>query len=159
MLEKTDRVDEVLISLKRIIRAIDLHSKKLVAKYGITGPQALVLKRIIHYKKVPSGILARDVSLSHATVTSILDRLEKHHYIVRVPSLDDKRKVLVEATEQAIKIFKHAPPLLQEEFISAFNKLDSWEQTLMLSTLERIGTMMDAKNISVSPVLDASVTE
>ncbi|OGT26108.1 MAG: hypothetical protein A3I77_01820 [Gammaproteobacteria bacterium RIFCSPLOWO2_02_FULL_42_14] len=154
MLEKTDMVDEVLISLKRIIRAIDLHSKKLVTQYGITGPQALVLKRIIHYKKVPSGILARDVSLSHATVTSILDRLEKHNYIVRVPNLDDKRKVLIEPTEKAIKIFKNAPPLLQEEFISAFHKLDAWEQTLMLSTLQRIGTMMDAKNIIVSPILE-----
>ena len=153
MPEKADMVDEVLISLKRIIRAIDLHSKKLVAKYGITGPQALVLKRIIHYKKVPSGILARDVNLSHATVTSILDRLEKQNYIVRIPSLDDKRKVLIEPTDQAIKIFKNAPPLLQEEFISAFHKLDSWEQTQMLSTLQRIGTMMDAKNISASPLL------
>lgn len=155
MLEKTDKVDEVLISLKRIIRAIDLHSKKLVAQYGITGPQALVLKRIIYYKKVPSGILARDVNLSHATVTSILDRLEKHHYIVRIPSLDDKRKVLIEPTERAIAIFKNAPPLLQEEFISAFHKLDSWEQTQMLSTLQRIGAMMDAKNISASPLLEA----
>src|SRR3990167_7277214 len=153
MPEKTDMVDEVLISLKRIIRAIDLHSKKLVTKYGITGPQALVLKRIIHYKKVPSGILARDVNLSHATVTSILDRLEKQNYIVRIPSLDDKRKVLIEPTDRAIKIFKNAPPLLQEEFISAFHKLDSWEQTQMLSTLQRIGTMMDAKNISATPLL------
>lgn len=154
MLEKTDMVDEVLISLKRIIRAIDLHSKQLVNKYGITGPQALVLKRIIYYKKVPSGILARDVNLSHATVTSILDRLEKHHYIIRIPALDDKRKVLIEATDDAIKIFKNAPPLLQEEFISAFHKLEPWEQTLMLSTLQRIGTMMDAKNIPVSPLLE-----
>lgn len=153
MPEKSDMVEEVLISLKRIIRAIDLHSKKLVAQYGITGPQALVLKRIIDYKRVPSGILARDVNLSHATVTSILDRLEKHNYIVRTPSLDDKRKVLIEPTDRAIKIFKNAPPLLQEEFIASFTKLDSWEQTLMLSTLQRIGTMMDAKNISASPLL------
>lgn len=156
MLEKTDMVDEVLVSLKRIIRAIDLHSKKLVAQYGITGPQALVLKRIIQYGKVPSGILARDVNLSHATVTSILDRLEKHCYIARIPSLDDKRKVLIEPTEQAIQIFKNAPPLLQEEFISAFNKMDGWEQTLMISTLQRIGSMMDAKNISASPLLETA---
>lgn len=156
MIEKTDMVDEVLIALKRIIRAIDLHSKTLVQKYGITGPQALVLKRIIHYKSVPSGILARDVNLSHATVTSILDRLEKHNYIIRVPSLDDKRKVMIEASANAISIFKNAPPLLQEEFISAFNELESWEKTAMLSTLQRIGKMMDAKNIPVSLLLETN---
>src|SRR3990167_8099889 len=66
----------------------------------------------------------------------------------------DNVKVLIEPTEKAIKIFKNAPPLLQEEFISAFHKLDAWEQTLMLSTLQRIGTMMDAKNIIVSPILE-----
>ncbi len=153
MLEKTDIVDEVLFALKRIIRAIDLHSKKLVAEYGITVPQALVLKRIIHYKQTVSSILAKDVNLSHATVTSILDRLENHHYIIRTPSLDDKRKILIEATEQAVNIFKNAPPLLQEEFITAFRQLELWEQTLMLSTLQRIGVMMNAKNLSASLLL------
>ncbi|MDP1574238.1 MAG: MarR family transcriptional regulator [Coxiellaceae bacterium] len=154
MLDRIDIVDDVLIALRKIIRAIDLHSKKLVSKYGITGPQALVLKRIIHYGRVPSGILARDVNLSHATVTSILDRLEKHHYIARIPSKDDKRKVFIEATEDAVRIFKNAPPLLQEEFISEFRSLESWEQTQMLSTLQRMGTMMDAKNIAAAPLLE-----
>lgn len=156
MIEEVDMVDEVLVALKRIIRAIELHSKKLVNQYGITGPQAFVLKRIIYYKQVPSGILARDVNLSHATVTSILDRLEKQKYIVRIPSNEDKRKILIEATPAAIKMFKNAPPLLQEEFISAFTRLESWEQTAMLSTLQRMATMMDAKNIKVSPVLSAN---
>ena len=153
MLEKTDIVDEVLFALKRIIRALDLHSKKLVAEYGITGPQALILKRIIHYKQISSSILAEDVNLSHATVTSILDRLENNNFIVRTASPDDKRKILIAATDQGINIFKNAPPLLQEEFIAAFRQLEIWEQTQMLSTLQRIGAMMNAKNINASLLL------
>jgi DNA-binding MarR family transcriptional regulator len=148
-----EQVDQVLIALRRIIRAIDLHSKKLVQQYGVTGPQALVLKRIIDYKEVPAGILARDVNLSQATVTSILDRLERHDYVQRIPSQDDKRKVLVRATPAAVKIFENAPPLLQEEFISAYKKLENWEQNLILSTLQRIASMMDAKEIEASPFL------
>lgn len=148
-----ESVDQVLIALRRIIRAIDLHSKKLVQNYGITGPQATVLKKVIAYKEVPIGILAREVNLSQATVTSILDRLEKQGYIKRIPSQDDKRKTLIHPTASAIKIFENAPPLLQEEFISAFNKLEAWEKNLILSTLQRIASMMDAKGIDASPLL------
>jgi DNA-binding MarR family transcriptional regulator len=150
---KNQKVDDVLMALRRIIRAIELHSKKLVQEYGVTGPQAVVLKRIIEYDTIPTGILARDVNLSQATVTSILDRLERQNYIQRIPSLDDKRKILVRATPLAIKNFENAPPLLQEEFISAYLQLESWEQNQILATLQRIGTMMDAKEINAAPLL------
>ena len=33
----------ILQSLRRIIRAVDIHSRKLVAQYGITGPQLVCL--------------------------------------------------------------------------------------------------------------------
>ncbi|MFN7098014.1 MAG: MarR family winged helix-turn-helix transcriptional regulator [Gammaproteobacteria bacterium] len=150
---KNEQVDQVLIALRRIIRAIDLHSKKLVQQYGVTGPQAMILKRIIEYAEVPTGILAREVNLSQATVTSILDRLERQDYIQRIPSQDDKRKVLVRATPAAVKIFENAPPLLQEEFIRAYQQLENWEQNQILSTLQRIASMMDAKEIDASPLL------
>lgn len=150
-----DLVDQVLISLRRIIRAIELHSKNLVHEYGVTGPQAIVLKRIIHFGTISTGMLARDINLSQATVTSILDRLEKQKYIERSHSQDDKRKVLVQATPSAIEMFKNAPPLLQEEFIQTFSQLEQWEQTQILSSLQRLATMMDAKKINASPVLSA----
>lgn len=36
--------DQVIIALRRVIRAVDLHSRTLAESHGLTGPQALILK-------------------------------------------------------------------------------------------------------------------
>jgi DNA-binding MarR family transcriptional regulator len=145
--------DEILVALRQITRAIDLHSKQLVQKYGLTGPQMLLLKEISRTKRIASGVLSRHASLSQATVTSILDRLEKSGYVKRIRSDEDKRVVFVEPTEKTNKIFENAPPLLQETFTEQLQQLTPWEKTLILSTLQRVAGMMEAQALNVAPFL------
>ena len=38
-------------------------------------------------------------------------------------------------------------------FVEEFGKLQDWEQTLILSSLQRIATMMEAKEIEAAPIL------
>ena len=148
--------DEVLISIKQITRAIDIQSKRLVQKSGLTGPQLLVLKENLKLGQIPTGTLSKEVNLSQATVTSILDRLEKKGLVKRNRGEVDKRKVFTEITESGKDAVMKAPSLLQDEFRSEFFKLEDWEQTLVLSSLKRVAAMMNAKNIETSPVLMAS---
>lgn len=147
--------DSVLVALRRIVRSIDLHSKRLVSEYGITGPQALVLKCLIDTEPVSVGELARRVNLSQATVTDILDRLARRELIQRVRSETDKRRVLVTSTDAGKGVARQAPPLLQDHFVAEFEKLNEWEQTLILSSLQRVAAMMDAEDIDAAPVLES----
>jgi len=148
--------DQVLVSLRQIIRAIDLHSKRLERESGLTGPQLLVMQLIGTSGETTAGVIAREVSLSQATVTSILDRLEKKGLLERVRSTDDKRKVMVSLTEEGGKALEKAPTLMQESFIKAFNHLEDWEQNLMLSTLQRVADMMNATDLDAAPLLDST---
>jgi len=72
-----DRLEQVLTSLRRVIRATDLHSKHLAKSSGLTAPQILLPQAIRKFEGAAIGQLANEVSLSQATVTSILERLEK----------------------------------------------------------------------------------
>ena len=148
--------DQVLVSLRQIIRAIDLHSKKLERVSGLTGPQLLVMQLIGTHGEVTSGVIAREVSLSQATVTSIIDRLERKGMLTRERSTHDKRKVLVSLTEAGRLALEKAPTLLQESFIHAFNKLENWEQSLILSSLQRVSDMMNATELDAAPLLDST---
>ncbi len=47
----------------------------------------------------------------------------------------------------------NAPELLQEEFVSKFNELESWEQKMLTSAVERIASIMDAETVDASPIL------
>jgi len=145
--------DVVLIELRRIIQSIDLHSRALVKRVGLTGPQLVVLKTLSNQGEVSVGELSKIVSLRQATVTGILERLGKRGLISRRRSDKDRRRVLVLTTEKADKLLKKAPSLLQDSFVKQFNSLEDWEQSMIQSALQRIVTMMDAKKLHAEPLL------
>lgn len=145
--------NEVMSALRRIIRAIDLHSRALVQRFGLTGPQLVVLKELLAEAPMPVNELASSVNLSQATVTGILDRLEKKGMIERARSTVDRRKVLVSATPTAAAALAGAPPLLQEHFTSSFVRLPDWQQSQILSSLQRIVALMEAGDVEAGPIL------
>lgn len=149
----TDSTDMVLATLRQIIRAIDIQSKRLVGLYGLTGPQILVLKEIQKHPNLPISAISKNISLSQATVTSILDRLEHKGFAQRIREQIDKRKVTIRLTDSAIELLDKKPSLLQEKFTGKFEKLEEWERSMMLANLQRLASMMNAENISTSPVL------
>lgn len=152
--QSRDNSYDVLVTLRQIIRAIDMHSKQLVKRYGLTAPQLMVLKEIMADQDINIGRVAKKVSLSQATVTNIIDRLENRGLVTRERSVQDKRRVIVRVTEQTRKILKNDPSVLQEEFVSKFKELEDWEQNLILSSIQRIAKMMNAENLEISPEIE-----
>ncbi|MFW5683873.1 MAG: MarR family winged helix-turn-helix transcriptional regulator [Spirochaetota bacterium] len=144
---------QVLLSLRQIIRAMDLRSRQLEKSVGLTVPQLVVLKEVASSGRIPIGHIARQVSLSQATVTNIVDRLEQRGAIRRQRAESDRRKVFAELTEYGADLIEKSPTILQEEFLSAFDKLEPWEQTQMLATLQRVATMMKAAELPATPLL------
>jgi len=147
-------VEEVLVALRRVIRATDIYSKKLAKTTGLTAPQMLLLQTIRSRGELTIGELATAMNLSQATVTTIMDRLEKRQLVSRQRSTVDKRKVHARITLEAASIIEQAPVPLQQNFSTRFDALDEWEQTMIISSLQRVAKMMDAEHIDASPVLD-----
>lgn len=134
--------EQTLFAIRQINRAIDLHSRKLIKLYGLTGPQLIVLKEIDRMQEVSLSQLSKNISLSLATVSSILDRLEDKAYVERYRASRDKRTIYTRITDKGRIIIDQAPNLLQEEFLNKFERLNEWEQNLILSSLQRIALMM-----------------
>ena len=154
-----DHIQDVLVALRRVIRATDLQSKQLVKTAALTAPQLMIMQTLRDKGAVPIGELADEVSLSQATVTSIVDRLEKKEYVGRERSKQDKRKVLAFITDTGLDKLETAPTLLQESFIRQFKYLQEWEQTMIISALQRVAQMMDAQHIDASPFLDVGALD
>ncbi|MEJ2508607.1 MAG: MarR family transcriptional regulator [Gammaproteobacteria bacterium] len=146
--------EDVLVALRQIVRAIDLHSKKLVQRHGVTGPQMLVLKKLAEAAPLAVGELARRANLSQATVTDILDRMQRRGLVSRMRSEADKRRVLVTLTAEGTRLLETSPPLLQDSFVAGFQELPRWEQTAMVATVQRIAAMMNAEQLAAPPLLD-----
>ncbi|WP_425666912.1 MarR family winged helix-turn-helix transcriptional regulator [Vibrio tubiashii] len=155
-----EKHEEVLISIRQIIRAIDLHSKKLSKESGLTGPQLILMRSIKELGEVTIRQLSDHTNMSQATATTILDRLERNGLVQRVRSVKDKRKVHAHLTEKGQALLLEAPTPLQQSFITKFQRLEEWEQSLLLSSVQRISSMMNAEDIDVAPVLElGSITK
>ena len=145
--------DQVLVSLRKIIQSIDMHSRSLVKRFGLTGPQLVVLREIAVREETTAGEIARAVSLGQATLTGILDRLEKRDLIIRRRKEPDRRRVQLQATEAARTLLDETPPMMQETFVEAFGNLQEWEKSMILASLQRLVTLMDASRIQAAPIL------
>ena len=150
---RRDLSREVLVAMRRITQAIDLHSRQLVRSHGLTGPQLVILEEIAQKESISVTELARAISLSQATVTGILLRLEKRELVTRSRGVKDKRTTILSITDAGQKVLDQAPPLLQETFIEQFVGLERWEQLMLLSSLNRVVKMMQAHNSDASPFL------
>ena len=153
MTHKTDIIEDILVSLRRVIRAIDQHSRKLVQSHGLTGPQAILLNEIVRSESLTGSELARRVSLSQPTVTDIVKRLEGQELVRKTRDQLDKRKFLITPTATGKALVEKSLPLLQENFQLRLSELKDWEQTQLLSSLQRIAEMMNAEELDAAPLL------
>lgn len=154
-----NRSDSALVALRRILKATETNARSLSRTAGITPSQFVVLQLISHQSETSPSEIARRVSLTQATVTSLLDKLEAKSLIARRRDAKDGRRIVVKLTGAGSKLLREAPDALQEIFQSRFDALADWEQAALIAALERIASLLDAEKIDASPVLDLGVIE
>jgi DNA-binding MarR family transcriptional regulator len=146
----------ILHALRRVIRAVDIYSRKLVVQHHITGPQLVCLHTLIESGPVTATDLAYRVQLSASTVVRILDRLESKGLIKRQRLSHDRRRVQVEVTVSGYELCIKTPYSDQHPLRRALLKLSPQEQETVTTLLERLVDLMDAQDLSAGPVIEVS---
>lgn len=146
----------ILQSLRRIIRAVDLYSRKLATNYSITGPQLVCLEAIVDLGPVTATRIAREIHLSASTVVGILARLEEKGLILRHRSERDRRQIHVMPSETGRRLIENAPSPLQDTLTKALGGLSDLEQATIALSLSRIVELMEASDFDESTILDTS---
>ncbi len=150
-LEKYDL--RILRSLRKIIRAVDIHSRKLNHNFKITAPQLICLHCLLRESPLTLSQLAREISLGASTTTGIIDRLEIKGLVTRTRCPKDRRKVDLAITEAGRELTRVAPGLLQDQFAQALRELPEPEQAAITLSLERVVELMGAAHLDASPNL------
>jgi len=143
--------DEIVIALRRIAQASELQSKQLFRASGLTVPQLLVMQAIARDGAPSTSSIARQVCVSQATVTRIIDRLERAGLVCRCKSSVDRRVVNVRLTDSGRDKIVRAPAPLQPGFVARFAALADWEQQMLKAALVRISRMMEGDGIDIVP--------
>jgi len=101
---------------------------KKVEHLGITASQAMALNFLGEEDRILSRVLRQKLQITSATMTGILDRIEKLNLIERQPHPGDRRATLVCLTEKGLSYAKQINELMIEanaEFLKRYSAEDS----------------------------------
>jgi DNA-binding MarR family transcriptional regulator len=102
--KKDALIQDLANAVRAMQRATDLIDQATADYCGINRTDAHCLDLLDERGAMTAGQLAEQASLSPAAVTTVLDRLEGHGYVRRVRDSADRRRVMVEVTEQMVEI-------------------------------------------------------
>ncbi len=135
----------ILQSLRQIVRAIEVHSRRLEHDFQITGPQMGCLLVIQETGPIAVTHLAAKVFLSPGTVVGIVDRLEEKSLVQRVRSTKDRRLVEVGITEEGRATIERTPHPLQGALGAALREISDRDQVDIAVALEKLVISMGKK--------------
>jgi len=144
----------VLNAIRQIIRAADLDSRKLAAEHHITSPQLMCLLTVIEKDSATAIDIASRIHISPSTLVGVLDRLEDKGFIARERSQEDRREVLVTATDAGREFTAHTPFPLQYSLQRALRQLSEKERRELADWMERLVDLMGAREVEVGPMLE-----
>ena len=85
-----------------------------------------------------TGEVAARMHITSGTVTSLLDNLERKHYVVRSSDRDDRRRVLVDITPAAQGLLNEALPAIQQVARQLIDRIGPQRQQVLLDILDEI---------------------
>jgi len=114
---KTDQLQpagNVGYLVKRLMQSVVLQIDRRLAVHDLTHAQWLPLHKLAHGGCDTMAALARDQALDPGAMTRALDRLEAKGLLRRVRSLQDRRVVHLELTDEGRRQAAVVPPVLAE---------------------------------------------
>lgn len=154
-MENKDKYSELMINIRKIVRGINLESKRIEKQFGLSIPQLLILKFLEISPDYRSYMkeLKNHLSLNASTVTGIVSRLEAKGLIARLPSISDKRSTPVVLTSKGLDMINNSDESLHERIAKKANEIENTDYSTILVSLEKIIEIFDLKDIDASPII------
>ena len=118
----------------------------LLQPFDLSPGSALVLSILADSESpLPPNKIADRLIISRASVTGLIDSLERRGYVQRRPHLSDRRMLLVELTETGRQVAHAFRPIVHQQQKVWLEALSEEEQQWLIDSLQRLqATLMDS---------------
>ena len=151
---------DILIKIRKIVRSINLESKKIQKEYGVSIPQVLCLQYLhdsVNYQ-AGQGDIRKFLNLNSSTTSGIINRLESRSLVARLPRSGDKRVVTIALTSKGDELMQQIPSLLHEQLSEKLAKLDESTLENIKSSLELLITLLEIDDVEAFPLISNDET-
>ncbi len=146
---------EILVGIRKIVRAINLESKKFQRDHGVSIPQVLCLGFLDGQpgKQATLKEVAGYLQLNSSTASGLIDRLQLKGLAVRLPKRGDRRTTLIALTSKGEKVLQASPPMLQDRLMKGLNEVPGREISMITAALDHLIRLLEIGDVEASPVL------
>jgi DNA-binding MarR family transcriptional regulator len=149
--EKDQLTKEIVLSIRRMTRAVYLDSKRMVKNFGLSNPQCLVLKTIDTNGPSSLAELSRHLKVSSANMTGLVDRLEKKGLVKRCRKEGDRRITIVELTNTGKPLSRSVPDPIEEKLINGLEEVSLAKLKKITKAIHEVVTLLDASDVADVP--------
>jgi DNA-binding MarR family transcriptional regulator len=131
---------------RKISRILNIYLKP----YHITTEQWSVLRTLSESDHISQKELSEIADKDQATLTKILDLLEKNEFAKRIPNPSDRRSFLIKITEKGTELAGEIAPYIEDVFSKIIHGIgeESLEiyQNVLLSIEKNIDSLLKDQN-------------
>ena len=140
-------IQDLVWSIRRLIRAVYLDSQKISKRYGLTEPQSAVVRNLYNNGPMSSADLSRNLFVTPSNITGIIDRLEKKQFVERIKKEGDRRVALITLTEAGQELSKTLPDPIMKKFIAELADLEPEHVQLLAMAMNQILNLLDTEKV------------
>lgn len=151
----SQKYSEIMVSVRKIVRAINLESKRVEKNFGISIPQLLTLKYLKECPNYKTSMrtLREFLSLNASTVTGIVARLESKGFIARLPDPQDKRSTPIVLTSKGNELIMKTNESLHERISKNLERISEDEYLTIVRSFETIIDFLNIDDLDASPII------
>ena len=135
-------------SAMNLVRTADLMVKRigeLVEPFGLTPSSGLMLGILADAgTPLPPNQIAERLIISRATVTGLVDSLERRGYVRRVPHATDRRMLQIELTDEGRRVAHEFRVVVHRQQRAWLSPLSQAEQDQLIDVLHRLQASLAA---------------
>ncbi|MCB0837366.1 MAG: MarR family transcriptional regulator [Bacteroidetes bacterium] len=152
---------DILTKIRRIIRSVNLESKRIEKEYGISIPQLLAL----NYLKTRNNFQASHkeikdyLQLNASTITGIISRLEKKGLVARLPKQNDRRVGMITITARGAELLGKTPAALHERLSIKLQTVAPEQLQKLQDSFDTIINFLEIEDLEAAPIFTDEVNE
>ena len=146
---------DLLRKLRKILRSINLESKRIEKSFGISIPQLLTLEFLCSFEDYSSTAskIKDHLNLNASTVSGIIHRLEQKGLVIRRSIASDKRSSQVVLTAKGLNLLNDTPKTMQERLTSRLDKLAPQQLSELERNVDLLVELMEIEDLESGSIL------
>lgn len=144
--DSSAKATECAMNLVLTAELLEKRITSLLLPFDLSPATGLVLSILADAETpISPNQIAGRLIISRASVTSLLDSLEKRGFVKRQPHLSDRRMLLVELTETGRQVANRFRPIVHQHQKVWMSVLNENEQSQLIETLQDLqAALLDA---------------